>query len=414
MEVAEKAEKLLDVVPLAFILGFYTDIVLYRWWKYYSNIPYPDRLAFLISTHIHGTEERPRLIRRTLMRYINLTFINVFRNLAISTKKRFPTLDHLVASGILIENEKKILQTFAPGDVWWTTLIWSIALVSKARSEGYIRDQYSSTGLIKELMKLRGNLGRLMGQDWISFPLVYTQVVMMGVYSFCILCLFGRQTFMIPGVSEMNNDDDTTVMMTQNIIDYSAPFRTLLHFTIYIGWLKAAEVCLNPMGEDDDDFPINWLIDRNLYISYILIDEMHQVCPPLVKDNFWDKELPQLPYNQATKKFKIFKPFEGSAAKLIIKLKESAFLFTDVIPIKHHFKVHTDIESEKTTKNRETVNEHDISKIPDKAESEKDRILNLESNLAGQEKEVPKTPEKLLEDDLLFRFSMDKTGSEES
>ncbi|XP_065319018.1 bestrophin-3-like [Gordionus sp. m RMFG-2023] len=316
MEVSGKAEKLLDVVPFSFILGFYTDVVLFRWWRYFSSIPYPDRLAFLISTHIHGTEERARLIRRTLMRYINLTFINVFRNLAISTRKRFPTLDHLVVSGILIENEKKILQTFAPGDVWWVTLIWSIALINKARSEGYIRDQFSTIDLIKELMKLRGNMGRLLGQDWISFPLVYTQ---------------------------------------------------------------AAEVCLNPMGEDDDDFPINWLIDRNLYISYILIDEMHQVCPPIIKDNFWDKEIARLPYNQATKKFKIFQPFEGSAAKLM-----------------------------------ETINEKpDISKFSDNAESEKDRILNLESNLAGQEKEDPKILEKLPENDLLFR-SLDKTGSEKS
>ncbi|CAK9300471.1 unnamed protein product [Gordionus sp. m RMFG-2023] len=317
MEVSGKAEKLLDVVPFSFILGFYTDVVLFRWWRYFSSIPYPDRLAFLISTHIHGTEERARLIRRTLMRYINLTFINVFRNLAISTRKRFPTLDHLVVSGILIENEKKILQTFAPGDVWWVTLIWSIALINKARSEGYIRDQFSTIDLIKELMKLRGNMGRLLGQDWISFPLVYTQVVMMGVYSFCILCLFGRQIFLITDAFESSIADINTVVITQNINDYSAPFRTLLHYTIYIGWLKAAEVCLNPMGEDDDDFPINWLIDRNLYISYILIDEMHQVCPPIIKDNFWDKEIARLPYNQATKKFKIFQPFEGSAAKLM-------------------------------------------------------------------------------------------------
>ncbi|XP_065319017.1 bestrophin-3-like [Gordionus sp. m RMFG-2023] len=380
MEVGENAEKLLGVVPLAFILGFYTDTVLRRWWRFYISIPYPDRLAFLISTHIHGTEERPRIIRRTLMRYINLTFINVFRSLAISTKKRFPTLDHLVASGILIENEKKILQTFAPGDVWCVTLLWSIALISKARSEGYIRNQFSTIGLIKEIMKLRGNLGGLLGQDWISIPLIYTQVVMMAVYSFCILCLFGRQTFLIPGGSESDIDDDTPVKITQNIKDYSAPLRTLLHYAIYIGWIKAAEVCLNPMGEDDDDFPINWLIDRNLYVSYILIDEMHQVCPPLVKDNFWDKELPQLPYNQATKRFKIFQPFEGSAAKLM-----------ETITIKP-----------------------DILKLPENAASEKERILNMESNLAGQEKEDLKTPKKLSEDDSLFRFPTDKTGSEKS
>ncbi|KAF1756208.1 hypothetical protein GCK72_012661 [Caenorhabditis remanei] len=44
---------------------------------------------------------------------------------------------------------------------------------------------------------------------------------------------------------------------------------------------KVAEALLNPLGEDDDDFECNWLIDRNISTGIEIIDTCHDSCPPL-------------------------------------------------------------------------------------------------------------------------------------
>lgn len=49
---------------------------------------------------------------------------------------------------------------------------------------------------------------------------------------------------------------------------------------------------MNPFGEDDDDFEVNSMVDRNLQLSYIIVDNMHDDHPELLKDQYWN-EMPQ-------------------------------------------------------------------------------------------------------------------------
>lgn len=39
-----------------------------------------------------------------------------------------------------------------------------------------------------------------------------------------------------------------------------------------MGWLKVAESLVNPFGDDDDDFELNWMVDRNLQVKLKLCD----------------------------------------------------------------------------------------------------------------------------------------------
>ena len=51
--------------------------------------------------------------------------------------------------------------------------------------------------------------------------------------------------------------------------DMVLPIFTILEFVGYLGWIKVAETLLNPFGDDDEDFEINYLIDRNVQVGKI-------------------------------------------------------------------------------------------------------------------------------------------------
>lgn len=52
-----------------------------------------------IAMYIPGVDEESRILRRTLMRYLNLTLVLVLRSISIAVKRRFPTKEHLIEAG---------------------------------------------------------------------------------------------------------------------------------------------------------------------------------------------------------------------------------------------------------------------------------------------------------------------------
>ncbi|NXL10600.1 BEST4 protein, partial [Mesembrinibis cayennensis] len=300
-KVAQYCNRSTDLIPMSFVLGFYVTLIVNRWWAQYTSIPLPDQLMCVISSNVHGKDERGRILRRTLIRYANLSAVLILRSVSTRVLKRFPTMDHVVEAGFMTQDERKKFESLhSDFNKYWIPCVWFTNLAAQARRDGRIRDDVALRLLMDELNLYRAKCSMLFHYDWISIPLVYTQVVTIAVYSFFAFCLIGRQ-FLEP--LEPGQEGD---------LDMYVPLSTLLQFFFYAGWLKVAEQIINPFGEDDDDFETNKLIDRNLQVSLLSVDDMYQNLPPAVKDKYWNESTAQPPYTTATAAETLKPSFLGS------------------------------------------------------------------------------------------------------
>lgn len=319
-----------NVIPLSFVLGFYVTVVMNRWWSQYTTIPWPDSIAVFVSATIHGQDERGRLMRRTILRYVCLCLTMVLTMISPRVKKRFPELNNLVDAGLLLDNEKTILDNlndkFPKPSKHWLPIVWATSIVTRARKEGRIRDDFAVKTIIDELNKFRGQAGLLLSYDTISVPLVYTQVVTIAVYSYFITSALGSQW--------VDNKLESHSNANISNIDLYFPIFNTLEFFFYMGWLKVAESLINPFGEDDDDFEVNWLIDRNLQVSYMIVDEMHHEHPELIRDQYWDEVFPsELPYTLATENNREEHP-EHSTARVNVPVRQRSMVTVNPSTIK--------------------------------------------------------------------------------
>ncbi|XP_013003876.2 bestrophin-1 isoform X2 [Cavia porcellus] len=280
--------------------GFYVTLVLTRWWNQYENLPWPDRLMSQVSAFVEGSDEDGRILRRTLMRYAILGHVIILRSVSAAVYKRFPSLQHLVHAGFMTAAEyKKLEQLSLPHNMFWVPWVWFANLAMQAWHGGRIRDPV----LLQSLLN----------------------VVTVAVYSFCLACLLGRQ-FLIEEKAYPGHEMDLVV-----------PIFTFLQFFFYMGWMKVAEQLINPFGEDDDDFEINWILDRNLQVSLLSVDEMHQNLPPLERDMYWNKMEPQPPYTVATSQSRRTS-FLGSTFNISLQLEDMEFQ-----PIKEEAEAHQEV-----------------------------------------------------------------------
>lgn len=90
---------LVELIPVGFVLGFYVNTIVKRWWEQFCVIPWPDSLALFISSYAKGTSDRALMQKRTFLRYVNLSFCLITREISSRARLRFPTLDHLVSAG---------------------------------------------------------------------------------------------------------------------------------------------------------------------------------------------------------------------------------------------------------------------------------------------------------------------------
>ena len=139
------------------MLGFYVSLIVSRWWSQYTLLPWPDNMAILVISFLTGKEERQRLMRRNIIRYVLLSYCMATRAVSFRVKKRFPDLQHLVDAGLMREDEYKVitnLDTVVAANKWFLPLVWASDICARALAEGNIRPQTVRT-LVGELCDIR-------------------------------------------------------------------------------------------------------------------------------------------------------------------------------------------------------------------------------------------------------------------
>ncbi|VDN10054.1 unnamed protein product [Dibothriocephalus latus] len=218
-----------EQIPLGFVMGFFVDLIVGRWWDQFVTIPWPDEIVMLLAAHTNGNSKRLKHQLRTFVRYINLSFCLATRGISSRLRRRFPTEQQLLASALITREELKVLQESAPFSkpaFYTIPLFWAADLLTQMRYEGSIIGDQAVATINSELLDFRRGLEKLIMFDWINTPLAYTQVATVTVHSYFISSLFAWQFL------------DTDQHYANHSIDMYVPVFGMLRFLFYMGWLK--------------------------------------------------------------------------------------------------------------------------------------------------------------------------------
>ena len=82
-----------------------------------------------------------RTLRRTVMRYVNLSTVLVYRLVSCKVHARFPTYQSMIDANLLLKEEAARLKSInkkSPHESTWIPFVWATALLQNARDEGKI------------------------------------------------------------------------------------------------------------------------------------------------------------------------------------------------------------------------------------------------------------------------------------
>ncbi|VDM62258.1 unnamed protein product [Angiostrongylus costaricensis] len=191
---AAYCDKKLDYIPLTFMLGFFVTIVVDRWRQIFSNMGWIEDVALTIATLIRGDSKEIILTRRTIIRYMVLSQVLVFRDISMRVRRRFPNMESIVTAGFLHENEKVELEKIdIVYNKYWAPVNWALTLVFRAHKDGHIAAPPSMNSCINEIKTFRAKLAQLCNYDWVPIPIAYPQVVFLAVRVYFLICLVSRQ-----------------------------------------------------------------------------------------------------------------------------------------------------------------------------------------------------------------------------
>uniref|UniRef100_A0A1I7XME3 Bestrophin homolog n=1 Tax=Heterorhabditis bacteriophora TaxID=37862 RepID=A0A1I7XME3_HETBA len=240
-------------IPLSFLLGFFVSVIVARWWEQFNWISWPDKMMMMVSACLPGKENLP--VRQAIARWsslqenclkcqtveIKFQAAIAWSGISVRTLKRFPTERHMVEAKLMTEEEYDMyMNCNAPHGKWFVPIMWIVNLIKK---------QYALKNI-----------------DTVQMGMLLKQVVAIATYGYFFICLIGRQ----PKLDQKSMETEITILF---------PIFTTFQMLFYLGWLKVGQFLMNPFGEDDDDFELNYVLDRNTCIAHMMATELADQCP---------------------------------------------------------------------------------------------------------------------------------------
>ena len=144
-------------------------------------------------------DEKTANLRRTVMRYVNLSTILVYRLVSENVKERFPDYESLIESKLMLPNEVERLKKIdekTPHESTMMPILWAKKMLTRhaVYEKNVITSKLLGVGYLSMIQPgldeyLAGNR-KVLNFSWANFPLAYTQVVIMTVYFYFLAALF--------------------------------------------------------------------------------------------------------------------------------------------------------------------------------------------------------------------------------
>ncbi|TGZ62937.1 hypothetical protein CRM22_007187 [Opisthorchis felineus] len=303
VQVCAYAARISNAIPVSFVLGFFVNLVVSRWWKQFLSLPTPDSACYLMGTYLRGCEhkedyymsdqcdsERPLLIRRSVARYLNLASALCFQEISLSMKRQVGTLEDLVDCGLMTKQEETIFLNLSQDNGhFFIPVVWAVTLLSRAHHEGLIKHERHLDAIVAEVVAFWRQLHILFLHDYVNVPLVYNQVVTLVVYVYLGVLVLSHQfsdpVRMLKEFNAAQHSFNGTVNRTVLVngthpspasaaldVAPNVPVFALLALMFYTGWLRVAESSVFPFAEDDDNFEVIPLLERNIGTSMWFVD----------------------------------------------------------------------------------------------------------------------------------------------
>ncbi|CAB05028.1 Bestrophin homolog 26 [Caenorhabditis elegans] len=300
-EIRKIVENLLShqefTIPLEFLLGFFVSSVVDRWRKSLDSLAYIESCAHAVvigfPPNSNGSDKN-LLIRRTIIRYLVVSQILLYREISLKVRRRFKKLTILGKAKLLNQNEIDKLNKLECKhyDIYFLPISWALSLIEDKIDKENLANEF--TILWGQIKEWQTKLSLLRNCDYIPIPLAYPQAVFLAVRCYFAVCVFTRQH-----LDRYDSKMHTWITFF--------PVLTTFQYIFMMGWMKVAEILLNPMGEDEDDFELNFIIDNNLKNGLDIVSglcgnhrklaehEIENDCRPYYQTNEQDRKKNRAP-----------------------------------------------------------------------------------------------------------------------